>query len=115
MGEEGDHGLALPVVFFDEGVEKHRYVAPPVGITDEYGVIFLDIHIALDGGAGVAVQLFLGQIDAFLVVVRVGFLWHDLEQCATGFLSNHLGDDFSVAFVDVADGVVLSGAGEIHN
>ncbi len=35
VGAEGNNGLALPVVLFEERIDGHWHVAPPVGIADE--------------------------------------------------------------------------------
>ena len=43
VGVERDDGLAREVILVKERVDRHRQIAPPVGITDEDGIVVVKV------------------------------------------------------------------------
>lgn len=118
MGGERDDGLAAEVVRLQEGQHAHRHRAAPAGPSDEDDIIGIRVDVGLEGRAGAAFQLLLGDgADGF---IRIGIrgVALDPEEIGPGGLADHLSEQLRVALFQLDDplrGIGRPGQGEIHD
>ena len=110
MGAKGNNGLAFPVVFLNEGVNSHRHVAPPIGITEVHYIIFFNFYIALYFRTCAGFLFLLCLFHAWRVFCRIRFYRDDVEEFATGLLGNHFRHDVRVPFLDMTYIIILIGS-----
>ena len=113
MSAERSYGLAPPVVLLQEGVDWHRHVAPPVGITDENHIIILNSDIIFDGRTSFTSLFLLGYLHNRIIgIMRIIIFRNNLKQRATGHLSYHFCYDMGITLRYVTDTIVFTGMGE---
>ena len=111
-------GLARPIASFEERVYRHRRIAPPDWVTEEYGAgRFQGIGVAVerDLRAGVVSSLVLCHAGGLVIAFRIGFVAGDLDERSVGLFGDRLGKFRRVADFHVAHAVILAGAGKIHH
>ena len=90
-GAEGYQHLAGPVIAFEEGVNHHRRIAPPVGVADEDYVAAVPIFDARGQlGAGILGLLLLGHVQQGVVIIGVWGGGGNLKQCTAGLFSDEI-------------------------
>ena len=68
-----DYHLIAEIIAFHKGVNRHRQIAPPYRIAEEYNIIAVHIiHTAFDLRAGFVRKLFLRYITAIIIIGGIG-------------------------------------------
>ena len=88
---EGDNGFARKIVSVEECIQDHRQVSPPVGITDENGIVFIEVlNAVLDRRTGIVVFLLLCVFHQRIVIGGVRHFGFDAEDIGTGIFLDHI-------------------------
>lgn len=80
VGAERNDGLTAHVKMLEECEHCHGHCAPPVGISEEYGVVIVKAFgELLSSGLAPARSSAMASLSAFCVIFRVGFHRVDLK------------------------------------
>lgn len=94
VGAEWDDCFSAPVVGFEECVNRHWHVSPPVWIADVDCVVCGDVDISFEGRAGLFVLLvFCNLSQAAVAVGWIRFLTFKFKKLCACFFCNELCDD----------------------
>ena len=98
MGEEGSNGFAVQFIGFYEGGNRHGEAAPPVGITKENNVVFVEIsNFCADGRTGVGCLFCFGLGDGDAIGFGVRSCGHDFYDVAADLFMDFFSNSFGVA------------------
>ena len=117
MCAERQDDLAHEILSIEEGVDRHRHVAPPNRITEKDDIVLAEIgQLANDFRTGVFFLLLLGGFCRGTVFLRIRLDGLDFKEVTVRAFGDHLCKNLCVSLLDVADtACVFVGAREVHD
>ena len=110
MGGKGDNGLAVQIVFVEEGKHYLWIGAPPYWSADKDGFILVHVlYLALEVWLLVVLCLFFYQFGEGIIWHVVAFLRDNLKLAAAREFLCLVGHQYGVAHLHIAHSVVLPG------
>ena len=98
MRDERDDGFPGEIIAFQEGVERHREVAVPVGVAQEDNRIIVRVFdLRRKFRTGVVLQFVIGKLEQLIVRARIFLHGLDRKQVAAHGLLDRLCDILRIA------------------